>query len=134
MWRGKFLDAESTWDDRFTPPISPLGESVITLGSGPAVALLKNLKKPWPKDGLQMQGYRLTKEGTPTLLYSHGTTKVTDTLAPKGKGMRQLIEFTGTKKDLWVRIATSKDFINDKPGIWSNGSNLSIIALTAQIR
>ena len=134
MWRGKFLDAESTWDDRFTPPISPLGESVITLGSGPAVALLKNLKQPWPKDGLQMQGYRLTKEGTPTLLYSHGTTKVTDTLTPKGKGMRQLIEFTGTKKDLWVRIATSKDFINDKPGIWSNGSNLSIIAPTAQIR
>ena len=134
MWRGKFLDAESTWDDRFTPPISPLGESVITLGSGPAVALLKNLKQPWPKDGLQMQGYRLTKEGTPTLLYSHGTTKVTDTLAPKGKGMRQLIEFTGTKKDLWVRIATAKDFVNDKPGIWSNGSNLSIIAPTAQIR
>ena len=134
MWRGKFLDAESTWDDRFTPPTSPLGDSVITLGSGPAVALLKNLKQPWPKDGLQMQGYRLTKEGTPTLLYSHGTTKVTDTLAPKGKGMRQLIEFTGTKKDLWVRIATAKDFINDKPGIWSNGSNLSIIAPTAQIR
>ena len=134
MWRGKFLDAESTWDDRFTPPISPLGESVITLGSGPAVALLKNLKQPWPKDGLQMQGYRLTRDGTPTLLYSHGTTKVTDTLVPKGNGMRQLIEFTGTKKDLWVRIATSKDFINDKPGIWSNGSNLSIIAPTAQIR
>ena len=134
MWRGKFLDAESTWDDRFTPPTSPLGDSVITLGSGPAVAILKNLKQTWPKDGLQMQGYRLTKEGTPTLLYSHGTTKVTDTLTPKGKGMRQLIEFTGTKKDLWVRIATAKDFVNDKPGIWSNGSNLSIIAPTAQIR
>ena len=134
MWRGKFLDAESTWDDRFTPPTSPLGDSVITLGSGPAVALLKNLKQPWPKDGLQMQGYRLTKEGTPTLLYSHGTTKVTDTLTPKGKGMRQLIEFTGTKKDLWVRIATAKVFVNDKPGIWSNGSNLSIIAPTAEIR
>jgi len=134
LWRGKFLDAESTWDDRFTPPTPPLGESVITLGPGPTVALLKNLKQPWPKNGLQMQGYRLAKDGTPTLLYSHGTTKITDTLAPKGKGMRQLIELAGTKKGLWVRVATAKDFVNDKPGIWSNDSNLSIIAPTAQIR
>ena len=81
-----------------------------------------------------MRGYRLAKEGNPTLLYSHGSTMISDTLTPKGKGMRQLIEFTGTKKDLWVRIATAKVFVNDKPGIWSNGSNLSIIAPTAQIR
>jgi len=134
MWRGKFLDAESTWDDRFTPLTSPLGESVVTLGSGPAVALLKNLKQPWPKDSLQMQGYRLAKDGTPTLLYSHGTTKITDTLTPKGKGMRRRMEFAGTMSDLWVRLATAKVLLNEKPGIWSTDSKLSVIAPTAQFR
>ena len=134
MWRGKFLDAESTWDDRFTPLTPPLGKNVVTLGSGPAVAILKNLKQPWPKDGLQMQGYRLTKGGTPILLYSHGTTTITDSLTPRGKGMRRQMEFTGTKSDLWVRLATAKVFLNDKPGIWSTDSKLSIIAPTAQFR
>ena len=134
MWRGKFLDAESTWDDRFTPLTPPLGKSVVTLGSGPAVALLKNLKQPWPKDGLKMQGYRLAKDGTPILLYSHGTTTITDSLTPRGKGMRRQMEFTGTKSDLWVRLATAKVFLNDKPGIWSTDSKLSIIAPTAQFR
>jgi mono/diheme cytochrome c family protein len=134
MWRGKFLDAESTWDDRFTPLTPPLGKNVVTLGSGPAVAILKNLKQPWPKDGLQMQGYRLAKDGTPILLYSHGTTTITDALTPRGKGMRRQMEFTGTKSDLWVRLATAKVFLNDKPGIWSTDSELSIIAPTAQFR
>ena len=134
MWRGKFLDAESTWDDRFTPLTPPLGKNVVTLGSGPAVAILKNLKQPWPKDGLQMQGYRLAKDDTPILLYSHGTTTITDALTPRGKGMRRQMEFTGTKSDLWVRLATAKVFLNDKPGIWSTDSKLSIIAPTAQFR
>jgi len=134
LWRGKFLDAESTWDDRFTPMAPPLGDSVATLRTGPAVALLKNLEQPWPKDGLQMRGYRLANDGTPTLLYSHGTTKITDTLTPKGKGLRRRMEFTGTKGNLWVRLATAKVFLNDKPGVWSTDSKLSIIAPTAQFR
>ena len=134
MWRGKFLDAESTWDDRFTPLAPPLGESIITLGSGPAVALLKNLEQPWPKDGLQMRGYRLAKNGTPTLLYSHDSTKINDTLTPRGKGLRRRMEFVGAKDNLWVRLATAKVFLSDKPGVWATENKLSIIAPNSQVR
>jgi len=134
MWRGKFLDAESTWDDRFTPLALPLGESVVTLGSGPAVALLKNLEQPWPKDGLQMRGYRLAKNGTPTLLYSHDSTKINDTLTPRGKGLRRRMEFVGAKDNLWVRLATAKVFLSDKPGVWATENKLSIIAPNSQVR
>ena len=81
-----------------------------------------------------MRGYRLANDGTPTLLYSHGTTKITDTLTPRGEGLRRRMEFTGPKDNLWVRLATSKVFLNDKPGVWSTNSKLSIIAPTAQFR
>ena len=81
-----------------------------------------------------MRGYRLANDGTPTLLYSHGTTKITDTLTPRGKGLRRRMEFTDTKGNLWVRLATAKVFLNDKPGVWSTDSKLSIIAPTAQFR
>jgi len=134
MWRGKFLDAESTWDDRFTPLALPLGESVVTLSSGPTVALLKNLEQPWPKDGLQMRGYRLAKDGTPTLLYSHDTTKITDTLTPRGNGLRRRMEFVGAKDNLWVWLATAKVFLSDKPGVWTAENKLSIIAPNSQVR
>ena len=81
-----------------------------------------------------MRGYRLAKDGTPSILYSHGTTEITDTLTPRGKGLRRRMEFIGTKGNLWVRLATAKVFLNDKPGIWSTDSKLSIIAPTAQFR
>ena len=134
LWRGKFLNAESTWDDRFTPLAPPLGESVVTLQTGPAVALLKNLEQSWPTDGLKMGGYRLSKDGIPTLLYSQGTTKITDTLTPRGKGLRRQMEFTNAKDNLWVRLATAKVFLSDKPGVWSTNTKLSITAPNSQIR
>jgi len=134
MWRGKFLDAESTWDNRFTPLAPPLGKSIIMLSSGPTVAFLKKLEQPWPKDGLQMQGYRLAKDGTPTLLYAHDNTKITDTLTPRGKGLQRRMEFVGAKDSLWVRLATAKVFQSDKPGVWTIENKLSIIAPNSRIR
>ena len=81
-----------------------------------------------------MQGYRLAMEGTPTLLYSHGTTKITDTLTPKDKGLRRQMEFAGAKGNLWVRLATAKVILNDKPGVWATDNKLSIIAPNSQVR
>ena len=104
------------------------------LSSGPAVAFLKKLEQPWPKDGLQMQGYRLAEDGTPTLLYTHDNTKITDTLTPRGKGLRRRMEFVGAKDNLWVRLATAKVFQSDKPGVWTTENKLSIIAPNSKIR
>ncbi len=81
-----------------------------------------------------MRGYRLAKDGTPSILYSHGTTKITDTLTPRGKGLRRQMEFNGPKGNLWVRLATAKVFLSDKPGVWSTNTQLSIIAPNSQVR
>jgi hypothetical protein len=44
------------------------------------------------------------------------------------------MEFTGTKDNLWVRLATAKVFLSDKPGVWSTNTKLYIIAPNSQIR
>jgi hypothetical protein len=132
-WRGKFLDAESTWDNRFTPLAKPLGTDIIKLPPGPAVAVYQD-GKPWPKGGLQFSGYRLAKDGTPTFLYSHGKTKITDTLTPKGKGLRRRMEFNGAEGVLWVRLAVGENFRTKEVGVWIGDNQLTLIAPTAFTR
>jgi len=132
-WRGKFLDAESTWDNRFTPLAKPLGTDVIKLPPGPAVAVYQD-GKPWPKGGLQFSGYRLAKDGTPTFLYRHGKTKITDTLTPKGEGLRRRMEFNGGEGVLWVRLAVGENFRTKEVGVWIGDNQLTLIAPTAFTR
>ena len=132
-WRGKFLDAESTWDNRFTPLAKPLGTDIIKLPPGPTVAVYQD-GKPWPKDGLQFSGYRLAKDGTPTFLYSHGKTKITDTLTARGNGLLWLMEFTGGEGELAVRLAVGDNFRTKEVGVWITDQQLTIIAPTAFTR
>ena len=44
------------------------------------------------------------------------------------------MEFTGAKGNLWVRLATAKVFLSDKPGVWATDTKLSIIAPNSQVR
>ena len=134
LWRGKFLDAESTWDDRFTPLAEPLGTNVIKLVSGPAVSAALKDNAPWPKDGLDFRGYRLAKTGSPTLLYRHGKTEITDTLAPKNKGLQRVMTFGPGQEILWVRLATAKEFLTRERGVWMADEGFTIITPTARVR
>ena len=134
LWRGKFLDAESTWDDRFTPLAEPLGTNVIKLASGPAVSAALKDNAPWPKDGLDFRGYRLAKTGSPTLLYRHGKTEITDTLAPKNKGLQRVMTFGPGQEILWVRLATAKEFLTRERGVWMADEGFTIITPTARVR
>ena len=133
LWRGKFLDAESTWDDRFTPLAKPLGTDIIQLSAGPTVGQLQE-GKPWPQGGLQFRGYRLAKDGTPTLLYRHGKTDITDTLSPKGNGLRRRMEFSAGEGKLWVRLAVANEFLTSERGAWIGDNKLTFIAHTASVR
>ena len=133
LWRGKFLDAESTWDDRFTPLAKPLGTDIIQFPTGPAVGRLQE-GKPWPEGGLLFRGYRLAKDGTPTLLYRHGKTDITDTLSPKDDGFRRRMEFSAGEGKLWVRLALANEFFTSERGVWIGANKLTLIAPTARVR
>ncbi|MAD24575.1 MAG: hypothetical protein CMO44_10445, partial [Verrucomicrobiales bacterium] len=121
------------WDDRFTPLTKPLGTNIIKLPPGPAVGLLQD-GISWPNGGLQFLGYRLAKDGKPTMIYRHDKTDITDTLTPKGDGLLRRLEFTGGEGPLWVRLAAAKEFLSSERGVWIGDNNLTLIAPSAQLR
>jgi mono/diheme cytochrome c family protein len=134
VWRRQFLDAESTWDDRFTPLTRPLGIDVRSFPSGPTITAALPDNKPWPKSGLDFRGYRLDKDGIPTMLYRHGKTEIADTLVPIKKELYRRIEFDSGKGMLWVRLAVANAFESNDAKVWSAANNLTIIAPQARVR
>ncbi len=114
-WKGKFLDAMGTWDDRYCTPAVPLGEEVLTLApwmplaaetggvvgkasgdlgadlGGSAGAAGKGGAALGAAAGYEMRGYRLDQEGVPTFLYRWNGMEVEDRLAPMEgkKGLRR---------------------------------------------
>ncbi|MCF6312733.1 MAG: c-type cytochrome, partial [Verrucomicrobiales bacterium] len=73
-WRGKFLDALGTWDDRYCTPAVPLGEKVVKIQAGMPFTI--ELYKPTKERralgsdaSYEMKGFRLDKQGVPTFLY-----------------------------------------------------------------
>ena len=91
FWKGDFLDAESTWDDRFTPLAKPLGDQVVRLGGSPGLTLEGASSKP------AFSGFRLDGKGMPTLLYQLAGRQVEDRLEPlpDKAGLRQRVSIRG---------------------------------------
>ena len=73
IWKGKFLDAMSNWQSREMVAIKPLGTDVKELPSATGTR--------------EFSGYRLTKEGVPTMLYRLDGQAVEDTLRPTQDGL-----------------------------------------------
>ncbi len=88
LWKGRFLDAMSNWQDRSMPPIKPLGTDL----------------KPLPPSTTERTylGYTLAKDGTPTFKYLENGQQVEDTLRPVKGGFEQIITINGkqTKETL----------------------------------
>ncbi|MFM2167625.1 MAG: hypothetical protein RIS79_1996 [Verrucomicrobiota bacterium] len=80
VWKGRFLDAMSNWQDRAMPPIKPLGTDV----------------KELPVAGERIfGGYRIGKDGIPTFLYRENGQPVEDTLRPTKNGFEHIIRTNG---------------------------------------
>ena len=81
MWKGRFLDAMSNWQDRAMPPIKPLGTDIKPL--------------PAPTSTRIFAGYRIGKDGIPTFLYRENGQQVEDTLRPTKNGFEHIIRIDG---------------------------------------
>lgn len=81
IWKGRFLDAMSNWQDRAMPPIKPLGTE------------LKQLP-PTSSERL-FGGYRVGKDGIPTFLYREKGQQIEDTLKPAGDHFERMIKTNG---------------------------------------
>jgi hypothetical protein len=81
IWKGRFLDAMSNWQDRAMPPIKPLGIDVKTL--------------PAAKSERAFLGYKLGKDGTPTFMYRENGQVIEDTLKPVGDHFEHILKTNG---------------------------------------
>lgn len=112
-WKGRFLDAMSTWDDRFCAPATPLGgESAEAVKPYPArapLALLADAGAPWPAEPVIpgpteatetewfFEGFRQDATGIPTMLYRWRGWEVRDRVEPSadGKSLVRRLTLTG---------------------------------------
>ena len=85
-WKGRFLDAMSTWDDRFCAPAEPLGERITDLGD----------QLPAPEADPAFLGFRLDAEGVPTFLYEVNGQRFEDRIQPEGEGLQRTLNGTTT--------------------------------------
>ncbi|MBI1370700.1 MAG: hypothetical protein GC162_18840 [Planctomycetes bacterium] len=87
-WRGRFVDAYSTWFTRFQEPTAPLGDDVIALPTDSAFVDANGKTLP-----LNWQGYRLDKYGIPTFLYTAGPYHIEDRISARfdARGLRRTI-------------------------------------------
>ena len=106
-WKGKFLDAEGTWDDRFAPLAAPLGTNVFKFPAGPVLP-----------GNHQFRGYRLNAKGVPTFLYQAGAIQVADTLEPDetGKTLRRTLKLHGGSGRTPFGADSEKEIIFDSRG------------------
>ena len=81
MWKGRFLDAMSNWQDRAMPAIKPLGTEVKELPAANGVRVFG--------------GYKLDSKGVPTFLYQEDGKQIEDTLRPIQGGFERLIKING---------------------------------------
>ncbi len=135
-WRGRFLDAQGTWFERFAPPAVPLGKELIELPKGPVLAMLAEKKQAWPsfdaEQGYRFEGYRFDSEGVPTMLYRVGGYQVQDRTIPNNDGglTRRLTvvasEKKGTPKKLWLRANVGKPLQQVNENSTTNEKQLTV--------
>lgn len=120
-WKGRFLDAESTWDDRFTPLVGPLGEDIVSLTGEDWV------RKDHPDGGraaLRFKGFRLNKAGEPILRVDAEGVEIQDHLSPAKNGFTRRLK-TDHSTRLWIKVLEGES-LREFDGGWSNEANLKV--------
>ncbi len=102
LWKGRFVDAFGTWQDRAMPPAKPLGDALMTLGTE------VSLRKPGAP-APEFKGYRLDKQGLPTMLYNLGEIEVEDRLQPIANGFEHVVTAKGKGLSEWTFQGIGKD-------------------------
>lgn len=126
VWKGRFLDAMTTWEERAMTPIKPLGEKVATLRLAMPLAKLGSRNDAWPvpcgvEAGYRFKGYRLDKDGTPVFHYEVDGLQVEDSLQPlkDGKTLRHIVNIKGSGEG-WYFTGLSKE-ASPQPVTWKDG-------------
>lgn len=103
-WRGRFLDAQTNWEERPMKPIKPLGGPALVLPTHLPLARVRDTGEPWPTKfgayaGYVFKGYRLEADGTPVFRYRVDGLEVEDSIRPTADGasLRRMLVVRGTQ-------------------------------------
>lgn len=90
-WRGRFIDADGTWNQRYVKMEQPLGEDLIHLEEAGKITILG-------QDGAmpQYRGYHITKDGVPVFDYGLGSLHIEDRLEPApNRALKRTLRISG---------------------------------------
>jgi hypothetical protein len=126
-WKGRFVDAMTTWEERAMTPAKPLGEKVQTFPARMPLAKLTSAGDAWPETygvsaGYNSKGYRITKDGVPVFLYEVQGLTVEDSIRPSAdkKSLRRTVTVKGSG-DGWYFLGISKN-AKPQPLVWKDGA------------
>ncbi|MDB6137703.1 MAG: cbb3-type cytochrome c oxidase subunit [Verrucomicrobiaceae bacterium] len=103
LWKGRFVDAFGTWQDRSMPPAKPLGTSLLKLSKEVAFTNAGTVPEP------EFKGYKLDKQGLPTMRYTVGGLDIEDRLQPTATGFEHIVTVQGQGMDEWTFTGLAKD-------------------------
>ncbi|MES2596194.1 MAG: hypothetical protein V4662_12700 [Verrucomicrobiota bacterium] len=94
-WRGKFLDADGTWNQRYTKMEQPLGEELVHLEEAGCLVIIGHEDvKP------MFRGYRVSKDGSPIFDYDLASLHIEDRLEPTpNRGLKRTLCIAGQTKE-----------------------------------
>ncbi|MBL6763907.1 MAG: c-type cytochrome [Verrucomicrobiae bacterium] len=125
-WTGGFLDAEGTWDDRFTPLAAPAGENVISI---------QPLSPKHDDREILFRGYVRRSNYTPELLYRIGDSNIEDQMKPASTGMPgrliRSVGKVGQSEPIWFEVANGKSIELKASGLWLVDGRLTVGFLSA---
>ena len=129
FWRGRFLNAESTWSNRFSPFAKPLSQDHANLPEIMPLAILESEKSSWPTDmgkkaGYRMQGFRIESSGEPTFLYSFQGIEVEERVVPMedGRWFERTFDLRGEAASVWLLLGRARKIQQESQGTYVAGN------------
>jgi mono/diheme cytochrome c family protein len=110
-WKGDFLSAESTWDDRFTPLASPLGRKRAWFPDTKGVWAVGDNNDFMLKHQNLFRGYQLDAEGIPTFIYQVGKSiTIQDRIHAEQHGITRQLQWPSDEAGLQLLISSNSSY------------------------
>lgn len=116
-WRGRFLDADGTWNQRAAKMETPLGDGVVSLRELGEVTAGKEQARKY-------LGYRIDASGAPTFLYAIGDLRIEDSIVPtKSQPIRRVVRVSGVASESvhWKSAASGEITARIVSGVSATG-------------
>ncbi len=133
-WRKDFLDARSTWFERFTPPIDPLDPEPQPICEGPSFFQVDSLEGVPVVVPTEFLGYQLDSDRVPTFRYRCGDYQIEDRIVPaESGGLRRRIRLLSDGNsdasdtgELWFRVIEGGQVTQETKHRFRSESGLSV--------